>query len=1055
MNRASSRPVLPGILILSAVMTWSISAWSQVDEMIVTVGKKAESLQDVPMSVTAFSADDIARKGIKDITDVARFSTSIQFDESFAQSDTRIAVRGLSPTRGRQNVALLVDGIDVSSEAITSSGGSLLLNTRLVDIERIEVVLGPQMALYGRSAFNGAIHYITKDASEEFETSFSLDGGFSGDSGVRQYEAIGSISGPIFGEALGFRLNGAWWDDEGFYRNQITGQRIGGNEGYGLALTLNSNIGDNLSFKFRTEFTDDEGQPSAQAFLGYNAELQMPQNAIDNGVAECFPDFIAAVGMVPGNNKALLERGLRLLDPAYVATLDPATLDPNSPSFVPPAGGGPYCEEVVPDRVGRVPGGDSLAVNMAPNPLTPGIDYPGFDRELLRVSFVADFETEHFAVKSLTGYTRDDNIEQQDSNAYGFRSSDAGMFLDGNVNTFQFNNDKVTEISSQDVYVTTSFEGPVNGMLGALYWQEKVDNLSRSITAQASGSHCFWNSATGEISNALFDMIDDSCTGYTAVPAAPYLSAAQPFRPEHPADRDTEHWSVYGALDVEIAENWTLAFEGRYNDEDVDVFGPIFYEPGAGGGPGGLNPCGIFFRGCEPFEDWRAAGKWFSDSFFPWTDESPDGNDLNAFVPDQAALAAIPDLCRQQDPDGVQRSIDEGPILIERGPNGVPVWDDGIVPILDANGRAQGLDVNGNPVSLDSGQAVGVDTFNPWCVGQLSESDSWFSPKVRLEWGATDDMLFYLSWSRARKPGGFSMLTVGSSGLDRELAEFDPEKMVVWELGGNTAWLDNTLVVNGAVFYQDFTDKQALTSVPAADGQRRVSKIVNAGKAEVWGSEFSIDWSPVREFLGGNWRTRVGWTWLPTREYTDFTINSTSPTTIAEAGNCTLNVQLGTCIVSYTGNKLENSAEHAVNSFVQYVLPMDESVDAFVETDAIWQSKRYTGITNNVWTDDFLELNLRIGFQGERWEALLYVDNLLDDDTVRSVGGAPGLGCCFTLGSSIDLTPTPVPTDPSPNPETVSEPRAAVMVDLPGTNTVFLPDPRVIGLRFAYSFGAD
>ncbi len=1034
MNGSWVRQALHSTLLLSLTMGWSLAAWSQVEEVVVTVSKQAESLQDVPMSVTAFSAGDIERKGIKDIADVARFSTSVQFDESFAQSDTRIVVRGLSPTRGRQNVALLVDGVDVSSESITSSGGSLLINTRLVDIERIEVVLGPQMALYGRSAFNGAIQYITKNAADEFEADLRFDAGYNDDSGAQRYEAIAGISSPIFGDALGFRLNGALWDDDGFYRNTITNDRIGGKKGYGLALTLNSDIGDNLTFKFRAEYTDDEGQPSAQVFLPFNTELDVPQGAFDAGLAECFPGFVDAVGTVPGNNQALLDRAERLMDPAWLASLDPATLDPNSPAFVAPAGGGPYCEERTPAFAGQIPDGDSLAVTLAPNPLTPGADYQGFDRDLLRLSFVAGYEAENWALKSLTGFTHDDNIEQQDSNAFAFLSPDAGAFLNGNVNSFGTDNTKVTKQFSQDLYVTTSFDGPVNGTLGALYWSESVDNRSRSITAQLSGSHCMWGSQSGVL-NPIG--LDDGCTGFTSTPAAPYLSAADPFRQEHPADRDTEHWSIYGALDFEFAENWTLALEGRYNDESVDVYGPVFFEPGTSGGPGGLNTCGIFFRGCQPFDDWKASGNWFADAFFPWTDEAPDGTDLFEFVPDQAMLNSIPDLCRQQDSDGIERSITDGPFQIEREADGTPAWNDGVVPILDADGNA----------IVTPG---GTDTFNPWCVGKLTDTDSWFSPKIRLEWTASDDMLFYFSWSRARKPGGFSMLTVGSAGLDRELAEFEAEKMEVWELGGNTAWLENTIIVNGAVFFQDFTDKQALTSALAADGQRRVSKIENAGKAEVWGSELSIDWSPMAEFLGGNWRTSLGWTWLPTREYTDFTIDTTSPVTAAQVGNCVPNGEL--CNVSYTGNKLESSAEHAVNGFVQYLLPLTASVNTFIETDAIWQSKRYTGITNNVWTDDFLELNFRIGLQGERWEALVYVNNLFDNDTVRFSGGAPGLGCCFILGSSIDVQAVPDPDNPG---ETLSTPRSAVMVDLPGTATGFLPDPRVIGARVSYSFGSD
>ena len=692
-------------VLFALALSLCLPAWSQVEEIVVTVRKRAENLQDVPMSISAIQAADIQRKGIKDITDIAQFSTSLQFDESFAQSDTRVAVRGLSPTRGRQNIAFLVDGIDVSSEAITSSGGSLLLNTRLVDIEQIDIVLGPQMARYGRSAFNGAVQYITKNASDEFEADINADIGYSEQFDALQSEVIAGISAPILGEALGFRLNGAWWDDQGFYRNEITGARIGGAEGYGLALTLNSNLGDSLALKFRAEYTDDESQPSAQVFLPFNAELDVPQGAFDSGVAECFPDFVSFVNSNPANldpypnNQALLDRAMRIMDPAYFAATYPQYLapgyDPNTdPNFVIPAGGGPYCEQKTPARVGQIPSRDALldqrGVTLATNPSTPGVDYQGFDRELMRLSFVSTYDAESFTWKFLTGYTRDENTEQQDTNVFAFRSPDAGPYLNGGVNSFSFNNDKLTEQISFDTNFVTRFDGPFNGIIGALYWEENVDNRSRSITGQGSGSHCFWNSVNGE----LFE-IDNACTGYTETPISPYQQAAQPWRPESPADRDTKHMSIYGELDFDLTERWTLTLEGRYNKEETDVFGPIFFDPGASGGPGGLNPCGIFFRTCMPFEQWFAEGNWFSDSFFPWTDEAIDGTDLNAFVPvpelvGPENIARLEGLCDKFDAAQFQRSVTHGPVVIEREADGVtPAWaDGGAVMVLDENGQA-------------------------------------------------------------------------------------------------------------------------------------------------------------------------------------------------------------------------------------------------------------------------------------------------------------------------------------------------------------------------------
>ena len=235
----------------SPALLMPTTGWAQVEEIIVTTRKREESLQEVPIAVNAISAAEIDRKAISSIGDITKNLSSVEFDEGASKSDTRITIRGLSPTRGRQNVAVLVDGIDVSTEAISSSGGGVLLNTRLVDIERIEVVKGPQMALYGRSAFAGAIQYITKDPSDEFEATVSADA-----NGDDQYSATLGLSGPVLGDKLGLRFNAAVWDEPGYYDNTITGDSLGDDEGFGLALTAKSQLTDSFSLKFRAEYQD-------------------------------------------------------------------------------------------------------------------------------------------------------------------------------------------------------------------------------------------------------------------------------------------------------------------------------------------------------------------------------------------------------------------------------------------------------------------------------------------------------------------------------------------------------------------------------------------------------------------------------------------------------------------------------------------------------------------------------------------------------------------------------------------------------------------------------
>ncbi len=242
MTQSSSCLSIAAALVLvssPAILLAPATGWAQIEEVMVTARKRSETLQEVPIAIIAITAEELERKAINSISDMTKGLSSVEFDEGASKSDTRITIRGLSPTRGRQNVAVLVDGIDVSTEAISNSGGGILLNTRLVDIERVDIMKGPQMALYGRSAFAGAIQYVTKDPSDVFESTFSVDGNVED-----QYSATLGLSGPVLDEKLGLRFNAAWWDETGFYDNALTGNSLADDEGYGLALTAKSQLTD-------------------------------------------------------------------------------------------------------------------------------------------------------------------------------------------------------------------------------------------------------------------------------------------------------------------------------------------------------------------------------------------------------------------------------------------------------------------------------------------------------------------------------------------------------------------------------------------------------------------------------------------------------------------------------------------------------------------------------------------------------------------------------------------------------------------------------------------
>lgn len=253
-----------------------VLAQAAIEEVIVTTRRRAESLQDIPISITAFTGLQIERGGIRSVEDVARLTPGLTFDLGFAPQDTRPSIRGLPATRGRPPVGILLDGIDVSSESIQTAGGGNMMNMRLVDVERIEVVKGPQSALYGRIAFGGAINYITKKPSDEFSANVFVDGGNHG-----QLEVRAGVSGPIDDDGkVGVRINAAYAEHDGFHRNTVTGGKIGGFESIGVSGILSAELSENLNATARIAYSDDSNEVRPQIVKGGANFITAPTNSL-------------------------------------------------------------------------------------------------------------------------------------------------------------------------------------------------------------------------------------------------------------------------------------------------------------------------------------------------------------------------------------------------------------------------------------------------------------------------------------------------------------------------------------------------------------------------------------------------------------------------------------------------------------------------------------------------------------------------------------------------------------------------------------------------------
>jgi len=187
-------------------------------EIVVTARKRSEDVLKTPVAVSVVTSEDIAKKGIVSVADLAantpgmnvNNNSSGRADRSFQQ----IIVRGFTPSTSLSTtVSTFIDGAPVSSPTAFSS---------ITDPARIEVLKGPQSAYFGRNTFAGAVNVVNKEPTGEWHGSILAMGGTR-----NNYRFHADIEGPIFGEALTFRIGADTFGKDGSYTNKYNGSLNG------------------------------------------------------------------------------------------------------------------------------------------------------------------------------------------------------------------------------------------------------------------------------------------------------------------------------------------------------------------------------------------------------------------------------------------------------------------------------------------------------------------------------------------------------------------------------------------------------------------------------------------------------------------------------------------------------------------------------------------------------------------------------------------------------------------------------------------------------------
>jgi iron complex outermembrane receptor protein len=258
-------------------------ALSQValEEVVVTAERREMALQDTPISIIALSSETIERKGIEDVSDIALFTPNlaIQGSRGTGNNQPTFSIRGVSGGGGatsERGVALYIDNIFVPR-----TNGSVF---KVFDIERIEVLRGPQGTLFGRNSTGGAIRLFTKQPGKEFES--YLRGTFGN---FDRQEISGMINVPV-SDRFAVRAQAAYLSEDGYVRRGS--QDLGSSKDWLGRLQLAYDFSDDVKLTVGALYSKSESDGNPADFETFD----MNPGIIEGNFADWLSDALALAG---------------------------------------------------------------------------------------------------------------------------------------------------------------------------------------------------------------------------------------------------------------------------------------------------------------------------------------------------------------------------------------------------------------------------------------------------------------------------------------------------------------------------------------------------------------------------------------------------------------------------------------------------------------------------------------------------------------------------------------------------------------------------------------
>ena len=1008
----------------------------QIEEVLVTAEKRQASTQDTSISITAFEGEFLADFGIRNQEDLANFipATTIQpYD---------MAVRGIGRSfralGGDPGIATYFDGVYSEDFGIASTEGGLY------DIERIEVLRGPQGTLYGRNAVGGAINFISKRPTDEFEGEIKANVGTRG-----LFETYGLLSGPIIDGVLNARATGikrerdGYYDDNGFDSNGNGNPDVGnyGDENYTLQLEFTPF--DNFSWRVRgNERSYRRRMGAAGGTAGIIALSEFGGQARDTqsevfGFREILSsdvDPLAASFDISQGADALaatMNANLNLADPTAQNFLNTSasTLTNNGLtdlfSFTNPQTG----ETVIAQR------------------LRPGID-PAADDEPSR----------NFGCVGNTGcvlapVVDADNLQGGDLNTATNARQDEFFDHQAAYSTMEW--DVTDALTLKYVFGYTD------------YFYDRTSD--RDLTSNLSTGETFYVSQENENFQHELQFLFDFGERATLTSGLYFYEARITQRGDFFSEPNETRYTeaanygsgqgvpgLTGAVlgGVFPGEASLFSAKGAYSALDGDAQAALVNSetittsvslwqgdnPNRPGGctsiSGGPVTCGSFVEyqtenQTEAFAFYNQAEIFLSDQFsltlgIRYAEDDRTGEE-NVFIYSEAVptFAGVP-----------SGNVGLGEVLALAGtPSGNVDPTTGLqvsllgAPLVDTFNLLQfnvatgaidpaTLTQTGNEVTRYRGVPFGISFYRP--VQETYDAWTW---RANLDWEPNETTLIYAGVTTGYRAGGFNLANLSNRPV------YDQEEITAYEIGWKDQLFDRSLQVNASVYYYDYEDvHQAFSGFSNSLGAV-VSNVEAVPSAEIFGFEADMFWLATdRLTLGGNFS-------FTDSEYTseilgEVDTNSdgvpdTTTSVVTDAFNAAVPDSIfGDNVVgravNISGNQMLLIPEIKWTLFGMYNIPLGNRGSVEFRSNVSYTDEVFFSIENNPVdkAPEYYRWDARVTWTSADESIVVsgFVNNILDDIGVRQIA---------RYGENQNYLRSATPTD-----------------------------PRLMGLEFTYRFGA-